>query len=91
MFIDPLRGDPALRQEGHVNAVAKRSRPTSGGKRVQTAEPLRDSHVWKLLVPLHTPLVGISVLLMENRIPDMVLSRIDDRACLLTVSDAPCD
>ncbi len=31
MFIDPLRGDPALRQEGHVNAVAKRSRPTSGG------------------------------------------------------------
>jgi hypothetical protein len=31
MFIDPSRGAPALRQEGHVEAVAKRSRPTSGG------------------------------------------------------------
>ncbi len=31
MFIDPLRGAPALRQEGHVDAVAKRSRSTTGG------------------------------------------------------------
>ncbi len=34
MFIDPLRGAPALRQEGHVDTVAKRSRPTSGGHRL---------------------------------------------------------
>ena len=27
MFIESLRGAPALRQEGHVDAVAKRSRP----------------------------------------------------------------
>ncbi len=31
MFIDPLRGDPALRQEGDVDAVGVRPRPTSVG------------------------------------------------------------